>query len=749
MERIQPEHMENPVNQEELGVKLIQEREMPAEAKKATLVSAIDGSPFTAIFDSESRRMLMYDMNGESMGIREVQDEAEFRKLVEINANLTRQNNETTERINRNVSVIDVETKTITEYDCNGHGIATPLENLNPEMQANYQGSRAYSQTVSQHNAALSNSASASITPMSFDTGSVFMQVPYATSPNNGPLVGGSFLYTTSSTTTVELWTYNFPSGMSSIDVRFINAIGDDFSTFFFVPAMHEIRHTVKYKGEAYGARVTTYSGTFNNVQLRYFANGGGTGGGGLTIPTVVTYYPSSITSGGATLEGNITLNGGATITEYGFYIWSGSSPTTLLPIYQNTNGGFFNWVRTGLSPDTLYFVQAYAKNSMGTAVGSVQSFWTLSNVTIPTVITNNPSINGANVTFNGNITMNGGAVITEYGFDFWPSGGSTIRRTYYQSTYGGTYVWGENLSPNTMYYVRAFARNSAGYAYGTTISFWTQNVLSVPTVLTNAVTNILSSQATFNGNITANGGSLVTEFGFYYWPVGSSSTKILVGYNTYGGTYNWTPTLSPGTQYYVQAYAINSTGTGYGSPLLFTTQGVPSDTVIKPLPQLTGDYRTDIVAIARSQIGVKEEGSSDTDRNPFSREVTGSDGHDWCGDFVAWVIKRAGLASYVVHNWNTLPENATLDSGWNVSYSYNWDREATNKWVRGYATPKVGDIAVWGGHVAIVTSVSGGNITFVGGNQSNQVSEQNATSNTPKWGTKAFLGYTRLNPLL
>jgi len=115
------------------------------------------------------------------------------------------------------------------------------------------------------------------------------------------------------------------------------------------------------------------------------------------------------------------------------------------------------------------------------------------------------------------------------------------------------------------------------GYAEGTTIV--------VPTVTTQAATNIGCTNFTANGNITATGGANPTTRGFCYkvGVAGDPTTADSTAYDTgsFGtGAYTKSITgLTPSTYYRVRAYAINSAGTGYGSTVQVTTlPGDPSN---------------------------------------------------------------------------------------------------------------------------------------------------------------------------
>mgnify|MGYP000745995412 CR=1 FL=1 len=95
-------------------------------------------------------------------------------------------------------------------------------------------------------------------------------------------------------------------------------------------------------------------------------------------IPTISTTAISSIMKNTASSGGNITSDGGASVTARGV-CWSTSSNPTLANSYTNDGSGTGSFTSsiTGLSPNTLYYVRAYATNSVGTAYGNEISFTT------------------------------------------------------------------------------------------------------------------------------------------------------------------------------------------------------------------------------------------------------------------------------------------------------------------------------------------------------------------------------------
>lgn len=109
--------------------------------------------------------------------------------------------------------------------------------------------------------------------------------------------------------------------------------------------------------------------------------------GTGIVAPSLTTSAAASITGTGATLGGNVSADGGATVTGRGVvYSTTNTSPTIGgVGVTQDTNGsgtGAFSEAIGGLTAATHYYYQAYAINSEGTTYGGVQEFTTLNAVT-------------------------------------------------------------------------------------------------------------------------------------------------------------------------------------------------------------------------------------------------------------------------------------------------------------------------------------------------------------------------------
>ncbi|MFA5936952.1 MAG: CARDB domain-containing protein [Candidatus Paceibacterota bacterium] len=93
-------------------------------------------------------------------------------------------------------------------------------------------------------------------------------------------------------------------------------------------------------------------------------------------VPTCTTPTATSITSTSATIGGNITSDGGATITSRGVAISTTTNPTGGLPTVAGTTG-IFSRSATGLTAGTTYHYRAWATNSAGTGYCPDTTFMT------------------------------------------------------------------------------------------------------------------------------------------------------------------------------------------------------------------------------------------------------------------------------------------------------------------------------------------------------------------------------------
>ena len=90
--------------------------------------------------------------------------------------------------------------------------------------------------------------------------------------------------------------------------------------------------------------------------------------------PSVTTNGASSVGTTSMVLNGDVTADGGATITSRGFYFGTSSNYASNAKITVSGTTGSFALSRSGLSQNTRYYFTAFAINSVGETVGSTNS---------------------------------------------------------------------------------------------------------------------------------------------------------------------------------------------------------------------------------------------------------------------------------------------------------------------------------------------------------------------------------------
>jgi len=295
------------------------------------------------------------------------------------------------------------------------------------------------------------------------------------------------------------------------------------------------------------------------------------------TLPVVTITSVANITANAASSGGDITNDGGATVTARGVCWSTNQTPTTSDQKTSNGTGiGSFTSSVTELTPGTTYYLMAYATNSEGTAYSSQSTFTTLALAPVLTT-TEISAVTSTSANSGGNILNDGGSPITARGV-CWSTSQNPTTASSKTSDGTGTGSFTSSitgLNPGAIYYIRAYATNSIGTSYGNQVT--TTTTALMPTLTTTSISAITSITATSGGTITSDGGVALTARGVCWATTQDPSTansKTTDGTGTGTFTSNITGLL-PGTTYYVRAYATNSIGTVYGSTLSFKSTDV------------------------------------------------------------------------------------------------------------------------------------------------------------------------------
>lgn len=366
------------------------------------------------------------------------------------------------------------------------------------------------------------------------------------------------------------------------------------------------------------------------------------------TTPTVTTSVPSDVTTNSATVGGNVTSDGGATVTERGIYWSTSTNPETNGAKLIIGNGtGAFSSSLTNLTQNTNYYIKAFATNENGISYGNETSFKTLEEQT--------NLIN--QIEFDGNTSEISWADIYYYSgsldFDItlFPNG---IQLNNEGALNGEGYfveLWYYNLTSNIISGNYSNQADNFGISYETEITFINddyeqyggiQNIIETnstctinpieneyeiivegidssgkefranykgplvivndkPVVLTTIPRDFTTTTATVGGNVISDGWGTVTERGIYWGTTsnpdpslnGHTGTKLIIGAGL--GEFSSSLTnLTSHTTYFVTSYATNENGTYYGDELSFTTLEENNSSGIIFNPNLTYGTVTD-----------------------------------------------------------------------------------------------------------------------------------------------------------
>ncbi len=372
------------------------------------------------------------------------------------------------------------------------------------------------------------------------------------------------FFVSNATITSAELH-YANDSSFSDYKTLALDVSKDKSYTAIVAPLQHGATYYVRYKvANAYSALLLPQIDTLHTLAY--------------TLPKVITDSVGSITAESAVGYGTLADWGCDSLSECGFCYGSSANPTIEgKHIVCTEKDNHFSGTMNDLDDGERYYIRAYAVNPMGVAYGEERSF-TTAPITLPTVVTLEPTdISVSSAVCGGKITSNGNTEITECGICYSEAASPTIDgkilvcKQNNVGEFSGTIA---GLSESTTYYVRAYATNAKGTAYGEERSFTTAPI-TLPTVVTLEPTDISVSSAVCGGKITSNGNTEITECGICYSEAASPTIdgKILVCKQNNVGEFSGTIAgLSESTTYYVRAYATNAKGTAYGEELSFTT---------------------------------------------------------------------------------------------------------------------------------------------------------------------------------
>lgn len=380
--------------------------------------------------------------------------------------------------------------------------------------------------------------------------------------------------------------------------------------------------------------------------------------------PTVTLPTFESVTATTAVLGGNVSADGGTTVTDRGI-VWNTTSPAetggTVVPI--GSGLGTFSQLVSSLPAGTLIYFKAYGTNTAGTSYSAEASFTTL--VGLPTVDTPTvTSITATTAILGGTVSSDGGATVTRG--TVWGTSPNPTGNILSQGSGTGTFSHLRSVLPTgTLVYFRAYATNSAGTAYSADATFTPS---SPPVVISPTAASITHNSAVLGGTITSDGGNPILARGTVWNTTGTPVIEnALAEGSTTTGIFSHTRSLPSGSTIFYRAYATNVVGPGYSAEGSFATGTEPTVQASNiTFPNATGR------SMRISWMRGNGDGSIVVLReNPPNAKTDPVDGNDYAAsaDYTLAPELPASSQNFVVHKGSG---NFVLVTGLSLSTSYS-----------------------------------------------------------------------------
>ena len=298
-------------------------------------------------------------------------------------------------------------------------------------------------------------------------------------------------------------------------------------------------------------------------------------------LAVVKTDSVNNVTATGFTAFGTVVSDCDIPVTARGFCYSTQQYPTIEDGHITVGKGlGSYQGNIRNLQVGSTYYVRAYATNETGTVYGEQKMVITKNG--LPIVETNSQATSTAlTINAGGKVIDNGGFAVSERGICYSSTNSEPTRTDVFVTSGQGNGEFNVSitgLNASTKYYLRAYATNENGTAYGAVVTITTTN--GQASVSTGQVSSITALSASGSVTITNAGGATLQTCGICYstMPNPTISDSTITGGTQLNTAYTCNMTnLTPNTTYYVRGFATTNIATSYGQQLTFTTAtGLP-----------------------------------------------------------------------------------------------------------------------------------------------------------------------------
>ena len=289
--------------------------------------------------------------------------------------------------------------------------------------------------------------------------------------------------------------------------------------------------------------------------------------------PTLTTDEANNLSDISANITGKIiTPTCDETVTSQGFVYGEENLPT-VEDIKIVKSGSSISASLINLKQNTTYYIRTYFENPIGIYYGNEVIFNTAVGAAL--VQTNNIfNITATTALISGRVSSNGGGTIISKGFCFSTELNPTVDDQKVDGVDEGSQFKGtlENLTPNTLYYIKAYVENESGVYYGEEKTFETlSGIIQIETL---SISNITALSVECGGRVLSDGGADVIEYGLEYSEDYEFNEFEEVRFEGFQENFSSkVENLKNDTSYFIRAYAKNIVGRFYGEKVEFKTK--------------------------------------------------------------------------------------------------------------------------------------------------------------------------------
>ena len=232
---------------------------------------------------------------------------------------------------------------------------------------------------------------------------------------------------------------------------------------------------------------------------------------------------------------------------------------------------------------------------------------------------------------------------------------------------------WAKSTTSSSWFSLDPYSMDPCVYSY----SIKSEDI-NPPSILTSPVNSITIVSAISGGNIIDNGGSAITSRGVC-WSTAQNPTTAdsnTSDGNDLGSYISTVSGLSPGTTYYLRAYANNIAGTGYGEEISFRTYNLDA------IQDIEGNYYNIVNLGDKNWLAENLKTTRFNDGNSIPNVTDNEEWGDLTTPGYRFYDNNIGNMNIygALYNWYTVNTGILCPTGWHIPNNLEWIVMSTSR---------------------------------------------------------------------